>query len=90
MTADYDRWALLKSNEPLIVNLQAHWRAILVRRKFIERLDYLKSHETEVIKLQAQWKGFTQRKAYQERLALLKGNVHVVVLVSGWSLGCCY
>ncbi len=34
VTADYDRWALLKANEPLITQLQAHWKGALIRREF--------------------------------------------------------
>ena len=82
VTADFDRWALLKANEPLIVSLQSHWRGALVRRPFIKRMDYLKSHEKEAVKLQAQWRGFKQRTAYKERKELLVNSIHIVVKVS--------
>ena len=47
VTADYDRWALLKANEPLITQLQAYWKGALVRRAFSSRLDYLRAHEQQ-------------------------------------------
>lgn len=68
VTADFDRWALLKANEPLITLLQAMWRSILVRRVFRERLQYLRENEPSAVKLQAHWKGFKQRQAYNKRL----------------------
>lgn len=55
VTADFDRWALLKANEPLITLLQAMWRSILVRRVFRERLQYLRENEPSAVKLQVNW-----------------------------------
>ena len=55
MTADYDRWTLLKSNEPLIIQLQARMRGIQCRKAFLSRLDYLKAHEQQAITLQVQF-----------------------------------
>ena len=52
VTADYDRWALLKSNEPLIVQLQARLRGAKCRKAFTSRVDYLKAHEEQAVKLQ--------------------------------------
>lgn len=52
VTADYDRWALLKSNEPLIIQLQARLRGAKCRRAFSSRVDYLKAHEEQAVQLQ--------------------------------------
>ena len=52
VTADYDRWALLKSNEPLIIQLQARLRGNQCRKAFSSRLDYLKAHEQQAVTLQ--------------------------------------
>ena len=81
VTADYDRWALLKANEPLITQLQAHWKGALIRRAFSSRLDYLRAHEQQAVTLQAQWKGFQQRKSYQERLEFLKNQMAIALKV---------
>ena len=52
MTADYDRWTLLKSNEALITQLQARLRGNQCRKAFCSRLDFLKAHEQQTITLQ--------------------------------------
>lgn len=52
VTADYDRWTLLKSNEPLIIQLQARIRGDQCRKIFLSRLDYLRAHEQQAIVLQ--------------------------------------
>ena len=82
VTADYDRWTLLKSNEPLIIHLQSCWRGIVVRRVYRDRLEYLRAHEKEVVVLQAHLKGYLQRKAYQERLAFLRDQAPAIIKVS--------
>ena len=82
VTADYDRWTLMQSNEPLIVQLQSYWRGTLVRRPYQERLNYLQSNQDKAVRLQAYWKGYQQRKAYQERLAFLKRQAAVALRVS--------
>lgn len=81
VTADYDRWTLLKSNEPLIIHLQSCWRGIVVRRVYRDRLEYLRAHEKEVVVLQAHLKGYLQRKAYQERLAFLRDQTPAIVKI---------
>ena len=81
VTADYDRWTLMKANEPLIVQLQSHWRGALVRRPFRERMEYLRAHEAQAVQLQAHWKGYQQRKAYQDRLQYLQQQAATVVMV---------
>ena len=87
VTADYDRWALLKSNEPIIITLQSRWRGILVRRAFSDRLQFLKEHEKQAVVLQAHWKGFVQRKAYRERADFLRAKVAVIIKVIKLWLG---
>lgn len=54
VTADYDRWTLLKSNEPLITLLQARLRGRQCRKAFLSRMDYLKAHEQQAVTLQVQ------------------------------------
>lgn len=54
VTADYDRWTLLKSNEPLVIMLQARLRGRQCRNAFLSRMDYLKAHEQQAVTLQVQ------------------------------------
>jgi hypothetical protein len=79
VTADYDRWALLKSNEPLVIQLQARWRGIMVRKAFHSRMQYLKENVPSVVTIQAHWKGHRQQKAYKERLEYLKQQMAVAI-----------
>lgn len=79
VTADFDRWTLLEANEPLVVQLQARWRGILVRRAFQARLQYLRENEGSAVALQANWRGYRQRKAYKERLAYLNDQAAIAV-----------
>ena len=81
VTADFDRWTLLEANEPLVVQLQARWRGILVRRAFQARLQYLRENEGSAVALQANWRGYRQRKAYKERLAYLNDQAAIAVKV---------
>ena len=80
-TADFDRETLLKSKEPLIIQLQARVRGLLMRRRFKERVRYLKSQEATVVKLQAQWKGYKQRTKFNDRMTYLKDNLAAAVKV---------
>ena len=52
VTADFDRWTLLVSNEPLIIQLQARIRGNQRRKSFLSRLDFLGAHENQAVKLQ--------------------------------------
>ena len=71
----------MEANEPLIVQLQAHWRGALVRRPFQDRLEYLRKHEAQAVLLQAHVKGYQQRKAYQDRLEFLRKQAAIIVRV---------
>ena len=82
VTADYDRWTLLESNEPLVVQLQARWRGMLVRKAYQARLHYLRDNADSAVALQAHWRGYRQRKAYRERLAYLNDQAAIAVKVS--------
>ena len=73
----------MEANEPLIVQLQAHWRGGLVRRPFQKRLAYLRDHKDQAVTLQAHWKGYRQRKEYSERLEFLKKQAAIAVKVKG-------
>lgn len=84
VTADYDRWTLLESNQPLIVQLQARWRGILVRKAYQARLQYLRDNAGSAVALQAHWRGYRQRKAYKDRLAYLNEQAVIAVKVSVW------
>ena len=81
VTADYDRWTLLESNEPLIIQLQARWRGILVRKTFQARLKHFRDNDQAIVKIQANWKGFQQRTAYRERLEYMKTQMAVIIKV---------
>ena len=52
VTAEFDRWTLLKSNEPLITQLQARIRGTQCRKSFLSRLDFLRAHEKQAVALQ--------------------------------------
>ncbi|XP_065909989.1 ras GTPase-activating-like protein IQGAP1 [Dysidea avara] len=88
VTADFDRWALLKSNEPLVTLLQAMWKSILVRRAFRARLQYLRDNEASATKMQAYWRGYKQRVAFQERMkhlsSLIKWVIKIQALIRMW------
>ncbi|KAJ8405650.1 hypothetical protein AAFF_G00316300 [Aldrovandia affinis] len=84
VTAEYNREQLWLANEPLIVQLQARVRGCLVRRAYVERLEYLHRQEPSVIKLQASWKGCKQRKTYKNRLSVLQNNVVAIVKIQSW------
>ena len=81
VTADFDRWTLLKANEPLVIQLQARWRGMLVRRAHQARLQYLRENADSAVALQAHWRGYRQRKAYSERLAYLNNQAAIAVKV---------
>ena len=51
-TAEYDRWAYMQSNEPMIVKLQAHWKGYLERKAYKERLHFMKEQLPAIIKIQ--------------------------------------
>ena len=76
----------MKSNEPLIVQLQSHWRGALVRRPFRERMKYLRAHEAQAVQLQAHWKGYRQKKAYQDRLQYLQQQAATILRVCGHAM----
>ena len=78
----------MEANEPLIVQLQAHWRGGLVRRPFQKRLAYLRDHKDQAVTLQAHWKGYRQRKEYSERLEFLKKQAAIAVKVKGSLFSC--
>lgn len=80
-SADFDRETLLKSKEPLIVQLQARVRGVLLRRKFKDRLRYMKSQEATVVKLQANWKGMKQRRQFKDRKTYMTDNLAAIVKV---------
>jgi hypothetical protein len=86
-TADFDRETLLKSKEPLIIQLQARVRGVQLRRHFKDRLRYLKSQEATVVKLQAQWKGYKQRTKFKDRMTYLKDNVAAAIKIQAYVRG---
>ena len=80
-TADYDRWTLLKANEPTIVQMQSFWRGIMVRKEYRKKRQFLKEHEKEIVKIQAVWKGHKAHKSYKQRLEYLGQKKDQAVLV---------
>lgn len=52
VTAQYDRWVHMQSNEPLIVKLQANWKGYLARKAYKERRTFIKEHLPAIIKIQ--------------------------------------
>ncbi len=53
--ANYDMRLLAR--EDLIIRIQAKWRGLIQRRKFLRRLAFLKVNERTFIRIQATWKG---------------------------------
>lgn len=86
-TADYDRWTLLKANEPTIVQMQSYWRGVMVRKEYQKKRQFLKEHEKEIVKIQAVWKGHKAHKSYKQRLEYLNQKKDQTVLVC---YICCY
>ncbi|KAL5481649.1 hypothetical protein EMCRGX_G021851 [Ephydatia muelleri] len=80
-TADYDRWTLLKANEPTIVQMQSFWRGIMVRKEYRKKRQFLKEHEKEIVKIQAVWKGHKAHKSYKQRLEYLGQKKDQAVLI---------
>lgn len=80
-TADYDRWTLLKANEPTVVQMQSHWRGIMVRKEYQKRRQYLKEHEKDAVKIQAVWRGHKAQKSYKQRLEYLNQQKDKALLV---------
>jgi Ras GTPase-activating-like protein IQGAP2/3 len=73
------RWNEFVAAEPSMVNLQAHVRGLLARRKFNDRMNFLKGNEKSVVKIQAHTRGMLQRKKYLDRKAFLANQAAVVV-----------
>uniref|UniRef100_A0AAY4BEY4 Uncharacterized protein n=1 Tax=Denticeps clupeoides TaxID=299321 RepID=A0AAY4BEY4_9TELE len=81
VTAEYNREQLWLANEPLVMQLQALIRGYLVRKAYIERLEFLRQQEPSVVKLQAAWKGCKQRRAYTEWTNMMKNNEASIVKI---------
>ncbi|XP_062516827.1 ras GTPase-activating-like protein IQGAP2 isoform X2 [Corticium candelabrum] len=86
-TADFDRETLLKSKEPLIVQLQARVRGVLLRRRFKDRLRYMRGQEASVVKLQAHWKGQKQRKKFKARKEYMHDNLAAIIKIQSYVRG---
>uniref|UniRef100_A0AAY4BE40 Ras GTPase-activating-like protein IQGAP2 n=1 Tax=Denticeps clupeoides TaxID=299321 RepID=A0AAY4BE40_9TELE len=78
---EYNREQLWLANEPLVMQLQALIRGYLVRKAYIERLEFLRQQEPSVVKLQAAWKGCKQRRAYTEWTNMMKNNEASIVKI---------
>uniref|UniRef100_A0AAY4BD90 Ras GTPase-activating-like protein IQGAP2 n=1 Tax=Denticeps clupeoides TaxID=299321 RepID=A0AAY4BD90_9TELE len=83
VTAEYNREQLWLANEPLVMQLQALIRGYLVRKAYIERLEFLRQQEPSVVKLQAAWKGCKQRRAYTEASSMF-ASLQIQTVVKMW------
>ncbi|XP_015773072.1 PREDICTED: ras GTPase-activating-like protein IQGAP1, partial [Acropora digitifera] len=84
VTAQYDRWVHLQSNEPLIIKLQSHWKGYLARKEYKERTAFIREHLPAIIKIQAFARGFVQRLKFQRRLSELRNHPDEVIKVQSW------
>uniref|UniRef100_A0AAY4BGC4 IQ motif containing GTPase activating protein 2 n=1 Tax=Denticeps clupeoides TaxID=299321 RepID=A0AAY4BGC4_9TELE len=98
VTAEYNREQLWLANEPLVMQLQALIRGYLVRKAYIERLEFLRQQEPSVVKLQVLWtnmmknneasiiqtvvKMWMAQKRYRKRLQYFKD--HIVKIQAFW------
>ena len=82
VTGDYNRQKLLEANEHVVIQLQARWRGILLRREFNQRMQYLRDQRPHIVKIQANLKRQLQRKKYLDRVNYLKANEKAVITVS--------
>ncbi len=58
LTADHDRDLFLRSNEPAVVKLQAHWKGHKAREEYSKRKHFLNEQLPAVIKIQVCDKSF--------------------------------
>ncbi|XP_074632574.1 ras GTPase-activating-like protein IQGAP1 isoform X3 [Acropora palmata] len=84
VTAQYDRWVHLQSNEPLIIKLQSHWKGYLARKEYKERTAFIREHLPSIIKIQAFARGFVQRLKFQRRLSELRNHPDEVIKIQSW------
>lgn len=52
MTASHDRDLFLKSNEPAVTKIQAHWRGHQAKKEYQKRKHFLNTQLPAIIKLQ--------------------------------------
>ncbi|XP_041034289.1 ras GTPase-activating-like protein IQGAP1 isoform X1 [Carcharodon carcharias] len=81
VTAAYNREQLWVANEGLITKLQARCRGYLVRREYLERMNFLKKQQPAILTIQSNWRGYKQRQAYKNRLQYLKDNTGSAVKI---------
>lgn len=84
VTAQYDRWVHMQSNEPLIIKLQSHWKGYLARKAYGERRAFIKEHLPAILKIQAFVRGFMQRLKYQRRLAKFRNHPDEVIKIQSY------
>uniref|UniRef100_A0A3P8WZ56 IQ motif containing GTPase activating protein 3 n=1 Tax=Cynoglossus semilaevis TaxID=244447 RepID=A0A3P8WZ56_CYNSE len=79
--SSHNRSALWRSNEALIVGLQAACRGFLVRQGVEARRRFLIRQTPAVVVPQAHWRRFVQQRAYRQRLQFLYLNWRAVVKI---------
>ncbi|KAI3360710.1 hypothetical protein L3Q82_012851, partial [Scortum barcoo] len=84
VSGSYSRSILWRSNEALVVRLQAISRGFLVRQKLEARRRYLISQTPAVIIIQSHWRRFVQQGAYRGRLQFLYMNWRAVVKIQSF------
>uniref|UniRef100_A0A673CHR1 IQ motif containing GTPase activating protein 3 n=1 Tax=Sphaeramia orbicularis TaxID=375764 RepID=A0A673CHR1_9TELE len=84
VSGSYSRSVLWKSNETLIVHLQALSRGFLVRRQLKARRRYLITNTPAVVVIQSHWRRFVQQRAYRRRLQFLYMNWRAVVKIQSF------
>ncbi|XP_041649512.1 ras GTPase-activating-like protein IQGAP3 [Cheilinus undulatus] len=85
VSGSYSRNMLWRSNESLIVRLQAMCRGFLVRQTLDARQRYLISQTPAVITIQSHWRRFVQQRAYRQRLQFLYMNWRAVVKIQAFA-----
>ena len=64
-----------------IVIIQSHIRMKLLRKAYLERLDFLNYQLKPTLTIQSTWRMSKVRKAYRDRLEYLQSKEHVIVKV---------
>jgi len=83
VTSAYDRQLLFKSNERMIVNIQARIRGYIARKRCKERLAFMQTQLPAILRVQCWWKMVRARRSYLARLMYLHSATgHIITLQS--------
>uniref|UniRef100_A0A8B9JXT3 IQ motif containing GTPase activating protein 3 n=1 Tax=Astyanax mexicanus TaxID=7994 RepID=A0A8B9JXT3_ASTMX len=84
VTVAHSREVQWKACEPLVLQLQSHWRRVLQQRAYRERLQYLYQNWRAVVKIQATVKMWQARRAYLARLRYFRRHVGAIIKIQAF------